>query len=81
MFDGTECIVPTAHAHIDTPFFKGNVVTMVLSSSVADIILGNIVGVNDSTWKESNAGQHEQEPEETREPKVANVMMRAQKTA
>ena len=49
MFDGTECALPTAHAHIETPFFKGSVVALVLSSHVADIILANIVGVNDST--------------------------------
>ena len=48
MFDGTECTLPTAHAHIETPFFKGNVVALVLSLPVGDIIPGNIVGVNDS---------------------------------
>ena len=57
MFDGTECTLPTAHAHIETPFFKGYVVALVLSSPVADIILGNIVGVNDSTWRENNESQ------------------------
>ena len=81
MFDGTECTLPTAHAHIETPFFKDNVVALVLSSQVANIILGNIVGVNDSTWRESNVGRHEQEPDDTRESKIANAMTQAQKTA
>ena len=36
MFDGSECTLPTAHAHIDTPFFKGNVIALVVSSPVAD---------------------------------------------
>ena len=79
MFDGTEYTLPTAHAHIDAPFFTGNVVAMVLPSPVTGIILGNIVSANDSTWKESNVGRHEQEPDDTRE--VANVMTRAQKIA
>ena len=81
MFGGTECTLPTAHAHIETPFFKGNVVALVLSSPVADIILGNIVGVNDSTWRENNGGRYEREPDDTRERNVANVMTRTQKTA
>ena len=77
--DGTECTLPTAHAHIGTPFFKGNVGALVLSSPVEDIILGNIVGVNDSTWKENNGFRYEREPHDTRERSVSNVMTRAQK--
>ena len=72
MFDGTECTLPTAHAHIETPCFKGNVVALVLSSPV---------GVKDSTWRENNGGRYEREPYDTRERNVANVMTRAQKTA
>ena len=53
----------------------------VLSSTVADIILGNIVGVNDSTWRENNGGRYKRKPDDTRERNVANVMTRAQKTA
>ena len=81
MFDGTECTLPTAHAHIETPFFKGNVVALFLSSPVADRILGNIVGVNDPTWRENNGGRYERELEDTRECNVTNAMTRAQKTA
>ena len=65
MVDGTECTLPTAHAHIETPFFKGNVVALVLSSPVEDIILGNIVGVNGFTWRENNGGRYEREPDDT----------------
>ena len=48
---------------------------------VADIILRNIVGLNDSPWREDNGGRYEREPDDTRERNVANVMTRAQKTA
>ena len=65
MFYGTECTLPTAHAHIETPFFKSNVVALVLSSPVEDIILGNIVGVNGFTWRENNGGRYEREPDDT----------------
>ena len=81
MFDGMECTLPTAHAHIETPFFKGNVVVLVLSSPVDNIILENIVGVNDSTWRENNGGRYEGEPDDTRGRNVTNVMTRPQKTA
>ena len=67
MFDGSECTLPTAHAHIDTAFFKGNVIALVVSSPVADIILGNIIGINDSTANENNEGRHEREPDSSRE--------------
>ena len=80
MFYGTECISSTAHAHIETPFFKGNVVALVLSSPVEDIILGNIVGVKECTWTENNGGRYEREPHDTRERSVSNFMTRAQKT-
>ena len=79
MFDGSECTLPTAHAHIDTPFFKGNVIALVVSSPVADIILGNIIGINDSTANENNVGRHEREPDSSREQKFVNVITRAQK--
>ena len=79
MFDGSECTLPTAHAHIDTPFFKGNVIALVVSSPVADIILGNIIGINDSTANENNVGRHEREPNSSREQKFVNVITRAQK--
>ena len=79
MFDGSECTLPTAHAHIDTPFFKGNVIALVVSSPVADIILGNIIGINDSTANENNVGRHEREPDSSREKNVVNVITRAQK--
>ena len=80
MVDGTECTLPTAHAHIETPLFKGNVVALVLSSPAEDIKLGNIVGVNGFTWRENNGGRYEREPHDTRERSVSNVMTRAQKT-
>ena len=32
MFGGTECTLPTVYARIETPFLKGNVVALVLSS-------------------------------------------------
>ena len=79
MFDGSECTLPTAHAHIDTPFFKGNVIALVVSSPVADIILGNIIGMNDSTANENNVGRHEREPDSSGEQKFVNVITRAQK--
>ena len=79
MFDGSECTLPTAHAHIDTPFFKGNVIALVVSSPVADIILGNIIGINDSTANENNVGRHEREPDSSGEQKFVNVITRAQK--
>ena len=79
MFDGSECTLPTAHAHIDTPFFKGNVIALVVSSPVADIILGNIIGINDSTANENNVGRHEREPDSSREQNFVNVITRAQK--
>ena len=79
MFDGSECTLPTAHAHIDTPFFKGNVIAPVVSSPVADIILGNIIGINDSTANENNVGRHEREPDSSGEQKFVNVITRAQK--
>ena len=81
MSDGTECALPTVHAHIDAPFFKDNVVPLVLLSPVAGVILGNIVGFDDCIWKESNVGRREKEPDDTRERKVANVVTHAQKTA
>ena len=74
-------ILTIAHAYIETPFSKGNVVALVLLSRVADIILGNIVSVNDSTWRARNVGRHEQQPDDTREHKAANVMTRAHKIA
>ena len=79
MFDGSECTLPTAHAHIDTPFFKGNVIALVVSSPVADIILGNIIGINDSTANENNVGRHGREPDSSREQNFVNVITRAQK--
>ena len=79
MFDGSECTLPTAHAHIDTPFFKGNVIALVVSSPVADIILGNIIGINNSTANENNVGRHEREPDSSGEQKFVNVITRAQK--
>ena len=66
MLDGKKCTLPTAHAHNETPFFKGYVVALVLSSPVADIIRANIVGVNDSTWRENNGGRYEPELNDTR---------------
>ena len=63
------------------PIVKGNVVALALSSHVADIILGDIVGVNDSTWRKNNGGRYKREPDDTRVRNVANVMTLAQETA
>ena len=48
MFDGSHARLPTAYAHIDTPFYTGNVVAIILPNPVCDLVIGNIDGVDDS---------------------------------
>ena len=43
------------------------------------IILGNIIGINDSTANENNVGRHEREPDSSREQKIVNVITRTKK--
>ena len=46
--DGQAKIVPAAHIHIDTPYYRGSLEAMVLSSLICDLVLGNIDGVSDT---------------------------------
>ena len=48
LFDGSQCTLETAYAYIDTPFLTGKVLALVMPNPVADIIIGNVDGVNDT---------------------------------
>ena len=46
--DGQAKIVPAARIEVDTPYYKGTVEAMVLSTLICDLVLGNIDGVSDT---------------------------------
>ena len=51
--DGQAKIVPAALIHIDTPYYRGSLEAIVLSSLICDLVLGNIDGVSntpDQQW-------------------------------
>ena len=64
-------IVPAALIHIDTPFYRGLLEAMVLSSLICDLVLGNIDGVSDTP--DQRWSRHEES-----EPLPAAVVTRAQ---
>ena len=47
--DGQAKIVPAALIHIDTPYYRGSLEAMVLSSLICDLVLGNIDEVSDTS--------------------------------
>ena len=46
--DGRAKIVPAALIHLDTPYYRGSLESIVLSSLICDLVLGNINGVSDT---------------------------------
>jgi len=74
LVDGSRRRLPTARVHIDSPFFTGEAVAMVVPEPPFDVVLGNLPGVRDAEdpkvdWK----------PQDRVE--VAQVTTRAQKAA
>ena len=78
MFDGSEKQFPTAYASIVTPFFEGEVVALVLSSPIANAVLGNISGINDARLKELETHDQDNSRDGTHVKKLANTVTRAQ---
>ena len=74
LVDGSRKRLPTARVHIDSPFFTGEAVAMVVPEPPFDVILGNLPGVREADnpsagWKPQNSVE------------VAQVTTRAQKAA
>ena len=59
--DGQAKIVPAALIHIDTPYYRGSLEAIVLSSLICDLVLGNIDGVSD-TQDQRGSKQEGSEP-------------------
>ncbi|GFR96164.1 Gypsy retrotransposon integrase-like protein 1 [Elysia marginata] len=78
MFDGSQCHLPTAHAYIETPFFTGHVIALALRTVCSDIILGNILGINDSALKEQSPDDGGREQDKNGYQKFGHVLTRAQ---
>ncbi|GFN87545.1 gypsy retrotransposon integrase-like protein 1 [Plakobranchus ocellatus] len=51
LFDGSTVYLETARCHIDSPFFTGNAFVFALPNSIADVIIGNISGVDDTSLR------------------------------
>ena len=73
--DGQAKIVPAALIEIDTPYYRGSLEAMVLTSLICDLVLGNIDGVSDTP--DQRWSRHEGS-EPLPERVVAAVVTRAQ---
>ena len=73
--DGQAKIVPAALIEIDTPYYRGSLEAMVLTSLICDLVLGNIDGVSDTP--DQRWSKHE-ESEPLTESVAAAVVTRAQ---
>ena len=59
--DGRAKIVSAALIHTDTPYYRGWLEAMVLSSLICDLVLGNIDGVSGNS-RSAMVGHEEPEP-------------------
>ncbi|GFR83689.1 hypothetical protein ElyMa_002398700 [Elysia marginata] len=78
MFDGSQCHLPTAHAYIKTTFFTRHVIALALRTACSDIILGNILGINDSAPKEQSQDDGGREQDKNGYEKFGHVLTWAQ---
>ena len=75
LIDGQAKIVPAALIEIDTPYYRGSLEAMVLTSLICDLVLGNIDGVSDTP---DQRWSRYEEPEPLPESVAAAVVTRAQ---
>ena len=73
--DGQAKIVPAALIQIDTPYYRGSLEAMVLTSLICDLVLGNIDGVSDTP---DQRWSRYEESEPLPESVAAAVVTRAQ---
>ena len=73
--DGQAKIVPAALIEIDTPYYRGSLEAMVLTSLICDLVLGNIDGVSDTP---DQRWSRYEESEPLPESVAAAVVTRAQ---
>ncbi|GFO40702.1 reverse transcriptase [Plakobranchus ocellatus] len=72
------CHFSQQRCHIDSPFFTGNAFVFVLPNSIADVVIGNISGVDDTPLR-SYIKNNKSDPEagSRTSPNTANVSTRA----